>query len=134
MPVIIQLNRDGLMTLQLAGTLHMGCVADVDHAVASARKAHQSIVLDLARVRLIDRPTLQYVIDLMHHDVQSVINCPDHVRRWIERESVSGEFGSDVRFGNAGPQRFAPQDGVQQDGGGHDRGAADEDQMKSALE
>jgi hypothetical protein len=130
MPVSIHVNCDGLMTLQLAGTLHMGCVADVDQAVASARQAHQAIVLDLGRVRLIDRPTLQYVIDLMHHDVQSVINCPDHVRRWIERESVSGGFG----LRNARPQRLAAQRGVEQDGAGHDRRAADEDHVQSALE
>jgi hypothetical protein len=45
------------------------------------------VVLDLGRVRLIDRPTLQYVMDVISDNVQSVVNCPDHVRSWIGREA-----------------------------------------------
>lgn len=90
MPVIVR-DGIGLVTLQLAGTLDMACVADVDHALASAHRSHQRVVLDLGKVRLIDRPTLQYIIDVIQRDVQSVVNCPDHVRRWMEREQAKSD-------------------------------------------
>ena len=45
------------------------------------------VVLDLSDVRLIDRPALKYLIDLMQHDVRLVI-CPDYVEHWIYREST----------------------------------------------
>jgi len=42
-------------------------------------------VIDLSRVRLIDRPTTQYLADVMDDDVR-LANCPDHVERWLVRE------------------------------------------------
>lgn len=85
MTVRPRFDANGTLTIFLAGTLNAACVADVDRALESARHLKISVVLDLSRVRLIDRPTTQYLVDVMQHDVR-LANCPDHVARWIYRE------------------------------------------------
>jgi len=85
MAVRPRFDADGTLTVFLAGTLDIGCVADVDRALESARRLHRPIVIDLSKVRLIDRPTMQYLIDVMQDDIR-LANCPDHVERWLERE------------------------------------------------
>ena len=62
-------------------------MADVDRALDDARRLHRPVILDLTRVKLIDRPTIKYLADLIQHDVGLVV-CPDYVEHWIERESV----------------------------------------------
>jgi anti-anti-sigma regulatory factor len=88
MPILIRRETDHTMTLHLAGTLDTTCVPDLERALESARHEHEQVILDFGRLRLIDRPTLQYVVDLIEHDVLSVVNCPDHVERWIHQEFV----------------------------------------------
>jgi len=85
MAVQPRLDQDGTLTVFLAGRLDASCVADVDRALESSRRLQQWVLLELSRVRLIDRPTTQYLIDVMAHDVR-LTNCPDHVERWIQRE------------------------------------------------
>jgi anti-anti-sigma regulatory factor len=85
---MIRWDPDHTMRLHLAGTLDATCVADVERALESARQMRTPVVLDLGRVRLIDRPTLQYVLDLMEQDGRSIENCPDHVASWMRRESL----------------------------------------------
>ncbi len=87
MRVIAETNTDGGTTLLLAGTLNGSCVADIEAALATARRIPATIALDFSRVRLIDRPMLRYLIDTIEHGVHAV-NCPDHVARWIQRERV----------------------------------------------
>jgi anti-anti-sigma regulatory factor len=87
MPILIR-EVDHTMTLQLAGTLDAMCVADLERALASARGQHMPVILDLAKLRLMDRPTLEYVLDLIEHDEIPVVNCPDYVERWILRAST----------------------------------------------
>lgn len=106
MPVIVR-DGDGVVTVHLAGTLDTTCVADLDYALEAARRSHRPVVLDLARVRLIDRPTLQYVIDLMHREVESVINCPEDVRRWIQREATRVHAGTER--GDPAADCFSPR-------------------------
>jgi len=79
------------VTLFVAGTLTATVVADFDRAVGDARKLERPVVLDLSNVRLIDRPTLKYLIDLIEQDIQLVI-CPDYVEHWIYRESGRETF------------------------------------------
>ena len=85
MAVLIRSGVDGIVTLQLAGTLDMACVADIDRALQCARSTRNAVILDLGCVRLIDRPTLEYVMDVIRDNVQAVVNCPDHVRAWMGR-------------------------------------------------
>ena len=89
MTVHPRLDADGTLTVFLAGTLDAGCVADVDRALESARRLRTPVVLDLSRVRLIDRPTTQYLVDVLQQDVR-LANCPDYVERWIRREWTAG--------------------------------------------
>lgn len=88
MPILIRWEPDHTMTLQLTGTLDTACVADLERALESARHEHTRVVLDCGKLRLMDRPTLQYVADLIEHGVLSIVNCPDYVEGWIHRESV----------------------------------------------
>jgi len=78
--------EEAAVTLLVAGTLNTMGVADFDRALDEARRLHRPVVVDLSKVRLIDRPTLKYLIDLMEHDVTLVI-CPDFVEHWIYWES-----------------------------------------------
>jgi anti-anti-sigma regulatory factor len=78
--------EEAAVTLLVAGTLNSMGVADFDRALDDARRFHRPVVLDLSKVRLIDRPTIKYLIDLMEHDVTLII-CPDYVEHWMYRES-----------------------------------------------
>jgi hypothetical protein len=84
--VVAQTSSDGGTTLLLAGTLNGACVADIEAALESARRLRAPVTFDFSRVRLIDRPMLRYLIDTMARGVGAV-NCPEHVARWIRRES-----------------------------------------------
>lgn len=86
MRIMTCIEPTGAVTLVVAGMFNAVGVADFDRALEDARRLHQPVVLDLSDVRLIDRPTLQYLIDLMEHDINLLI-CPDFVEHWIYRES-----------------------------------------------
>lgn len=91
MPVLTGYTPDGAMTVSLTGTLDATCVADLDQALANARILCRPIILDLSRVRLMDRPTLQYMMDVIRGEIHAVVGCPEHVARWIRRESDARE-------------------------------------------
>lgn len=91
MPILIRWEADHTMTLQLAGTLDTTCVADLERALESARDRHTPVTLDFGKLRLMDRPTLQYIADLIQRDLLSVVNCPDYVEGWIHRESAPAD-------------------------------------------
>jgi len=78
--------EEAAVTLLVAGTLNAAGVPDFDRALDEARRLRRPVVLDLSNVRLIDRPTLKYLIDLMDHDVKLTV-CPDYIEHWIYRES-----------------------------------------------
>ena len=86
MHIQTNIEPSGAVTLTVGGTFNAAGVADFERALDEARRLSQPVFLDLARIRLIDRPTLRYLIDLLHHDVRLVI-CPPHVEQWIARES-----------------------------------------------
>jgi len=74
------------VTLSVAGILNAAGIADFDRALDEARRLQRPLVLDLTNVRLIDRPTLKYLIDVMQDEVRLVV-CPEYVEHWIYRES-----------------------------------------------
>jgi anti-anti-sigma regulatory factor len=78
---------DAAVTLLVTGTFTAAAVADFERALDEARRLQRPIVLDLSSVRLIDRPTLKYLIDVMEHDLRLVV-CPDYVEHWMYREST----------------------------------------------
>jgi len=79
--------EDSAVTLSVVGTLTASAVADFERALDAARRLQRPIVLDLTNVRLIDRPTLKYLIDVMEQDIRLVV-CPDYVEHWMYREST----------------------------------------------
>jgi anti-anti-sigma regulatory factor len=86
----IRFDPAGAVTLLLAGTINANCVADFDRALESARHSRRPVVLDLSKVRLIDRPALHYLIDVAGEGVH-LANCPAHVERWIVQLSEDEE-------------------------------------------
>jgi anti-anti-sigma regulatory factor len=84
MHIPTRLDPTGAVILLLAGTLNATCVADVDRALESAKQHRRPVVLDLSKVRLVDRPTLEYLLDVVSADVRFV-NCPEYLRYWMSR-------------------------------------------------
>jgi anti-anti-sigma regulatory factor len=87
MQIVTRVEATGVVTLVLGGTFNASSVADFDRALQAAMQLDRRIVLDLTNVRLIDRPTLQYLIDLLNEDDDRLVVCPDYVEHWIDRES-----------------------------------------------
>jgi len=85
MHILTRIEPAGSVTLLVRGTIDGASVADVDQAFVAARRLEKPVCLDLAEVALIDRPSLQYLIDLIRSGVR-IVNCPDYIARWIERE------------------------------------------------
>jgi anti-anti-sigma regulatory factor len=85
----IRCDSTGAVILLLAGTLTAACVPDVDRALAAARHARRPVVLDLSKVRLVDRPTLEYLIDVTDDDVR-LMNCPEYLHYWMRRAVEDG--------------------------------------------
>jgi len=86
MQIRTRIEATGVVTLAVAGTFNAVAVADFDRALEEARRLDQPVVLDLSEVRLIDRPTMKHLIDLLQRDFNLVI-CPEFVEHWIYRES-----------------------------------------------
>lgn len=84
MHIPTRLDPTGAVILLLAGTLNITCVPDVDRALASAKQLHRPVVLDLSKVRFVDRPTLEYLIDVTAGDVR-LMNCPAYLESWMRR-------------------------------------------------
>ena len=89
MRIETRIEPTGVVTLAVGGTLNAAVIADLERAIDGARRLHQPIVLDLSEVALIDRPTLEYLIDVKH-DIRLVV-CPDHVEHWLDRESARAQ-------------------------------------------
>ena len=83
--------EDSAVTLLVVGTLTASAVADFKRALDEARRLQLPIVLDLTYVRLIDRPTLKYLIDVLEHDARLAV-CPDYVEHWMYRESTRDTY------------------------------------------
>jgi len=90
MRIQTSVEATGSVTLSIAGTFNSAAVADFERALLQAQRLQQPVFLDLTQVRLIDRPALKYLIDLLNHDIRLVI-CPAFVEQWITREIETGE-------------------------------------------
>ena len=87
MPVFTTIDCGNTITVHLAGTLSAACVADIERALEHGRQLRKGIVLDLAKVRLIDRPTTQYLVDVQSGGAR-LMNCSVDVMECIQREGV----------------------------------------------
>jgi hypothetical protein len=82
MTVSTRIDHDGATTIVLAGVVNLHCVCDLERALESARRMTRCVAVDMSRVRLIDRPTIEYLRDLMSPPVP-LIDCPAAIARWL---------------------------------------------------
>ena len=87
MRILTRIDPAGATTLVVAGALNGTCIADFKRALSAARRLRQPIRLDLGEVALVDRPSLQYLVDLARGEVM-LVNCPEYIARWMNREDV----------------------------------------------
>jgi hypothetical protein len=90
MRIQTHIEASGAVTLTISGTFNAAGVADLESALERARRLKRPVFLDLTHIRLIDRPTLKYLIDLLQRDVR-LITCPAYIERWMARASESDE-------------------------------------------
>ena len=87
MRILTSVNPAGATTLVIAGSLDGTCLAHFKRALGAARRLRQPIRLDLSEVALVDRPSLQYLVDLARGEVM-LVNCPEYIARWMDREGI----------------------------------------------
>jgi anti-anti-sigma regulatory factor len=75
-----------LVTILLNGKFSEDALAALDESIAAARGANQQVVMDLSEVTLVDRKTVQYLVNQTSHNVR-IVNCPVYLRRWITQVS-----------------------------------------------
>ena len=85
--ILTRVDPDDTVTLLLSGTFNIAGVADFERALQQAQQLQKHVALDLSRVRFIDRPALQYLMDVTEHEVE-LVNCPHHVACWMCRAAV----------------------------------------------
>jgi anti-anti-sigma regulatory factor len=96
MRILTRIDPAGAITLVVAGTINGTCIADFKRALGAARRLRQPIHLDLSEVTLVDRPSLQYLVDLARGEVV-LVGCPEYIARWMDRED--GSSRASVRQG-----------------------------------
>jgi anti-anti-sigma regulatory factor len=85
MRIQTRIDPTGPVTFLVAGRVDAACIADFERAFGAARRLGKDIRLDLREVTLVDRPGLQYLIDLACDEV-TLVNCPEYVKRWMRRD------------------------------------------------
>jgi hypothetical protein len=84
-------SEGSVVTIDIAGRLTPdGCEA-VEQLLQHARDHHQQARVDLANVRLVDQPSVEYLAHVRRRHVE-LINVPSYIDRWIEQ--VSNQPGS----------------------------------------
>jgi anti-anti-sigma regulatory factor len=82
-----QIDPAGVVTLTLAGKCSGGSLGELRRAIEKARRMQKQIIIDMSEVTLVDRPSLQFLAAQVRDDVK-LINCPEYIEPWIERESA----------------------------------------------
>ena len=78
--------EDGALTISISGRLTPdGCEA-VDQILKDARERQQQVQIDLADIRLLDRPSVEYLAHIRSRAI-ALINVPPYLIRWIEEIS-----------------------------------------------
>jgi ABC-type transporter Mla MlaB component len=74
------------LTIGIAGRLTPdGCDA-VNQILNEGRNRHQQVKIDLSGVKLVDRPSVEYLANIRRHQI-ALINVPSYVRRWADQVS-----------------------------------------------
>ena len=71
-------------TVALAGKININNIGDVRRQIERARKHHQSVVIDLSEVTLIDHQALDFLASQSRQDIR-LINCPVYIEPWLAK-------------------------------------------------
>jgi len=86
-PMTLKIQRseeDRLVVFILSGRIQLEHLPELNH-LFEFEAADQSIVLDLAEVRLVDRETVRF-LTTCEADGVMLHRCPAYIREWIEKE------------------------------------------------
>lgn len=85
MPATIS-NPSSAAILTLAGKVCSASLGALRRRVDRARRMRCGVVIDLAEVTLIDRPSLEFLAALNVSGVQ-LVNCPAYIEPWLKKEA-----------------------------------------------
>ncbi len=74
------------ITLLLNGKFSEDAIPELAQSLSQARQEHDSVVLDLSEVTLVDRYAVRYFSEQASDEVK-LVNCPIYLRRWISQVS-----------------------------------------------
>ncbi len=74
------------ITLLLDGKFSEDSLPALRQSVTAARRAKQTVYIDLSEVTLVDRKAVQYFSEQTKDDVK-LVNCPCYLRHWIRQVS-----------------------------------------------
>jgi ABC-type transporter Mla MlaB component len=83
-------SDDGVLTIGIAGRLTLDGCETVEQTLNDARDRYQQVKLDLANIRLVDQPSVEYLAHVRRRHIE-LLNVPSYVSRWIEQVSNQHE-------------------------------------------
>jgi anti-anti-sigma regulatory factor len=86
---IRRVEEQGRIVLRIIGRLEGEQMSELEDAIAS-EIAIQSMILDLADVRLVDQDAVRFLADCEARGAE-LQNCPAYIREWIAAEKASRE-------------------------------------------
>ena len=78
------------ITLWLNGKFSEDSIPELAQSLLSAKQQHDSVVLDLSEVTLVDRLAVRYFSEQASEEVK-LVNCPIYLKRWIAQVSDETE-------------------------------------------
>lgn len=81
---------DRSITLLLNGKFSEDAIPELAQSLMRAKQEHDSVLLDLSEVTLVDRQAVRYFSEQASDEVK-LVNCPIYLRRWIARVSDETE-------------------------------------------
>ncbi|HVV43969.1 MAG TPA: hypothetical protein VHC72_02160 [Bryobacteraceae bacterium] len=79
-------GEDGTLTIGISGRLTAAGCDSIDQMWKDARDRRQEVAIDLKRVTLLDRASVEYLARIRSRGV-ALVNVPSYVSRWIESSS-----------------------------------------------
>lgn len=82
---------DKSITLLLNGKFSEDAIPELAQSLSDAKQEHDSVVIDLSEVTLVDRHAVRYFSEQASEEVK-LVNCPIYLRRWITQVSDETEI------------------------------------------
>ena len=78
-------NTTSAVILSLAGKVCSASLGALRRRIDRARRLRGGVIIDLAEVTLIDRPSLEFLATL-HVSGIELVNCPVYIEPWLKKE------------------------------------------------